>query len=493
MASEQLTGKYRKIKPKRIGKLAIGHRISEFSVCLAARTAALALPIEGLEAICYRDHSGGKLLPAGQFFNPLILRAMLLGLSVWAFVSLMSAPGSSTTPSTANRNGANLALNEKEANRENYAGDEACQSCHQDVESSYRHTAHHLTSQLPSENSMAGKFTPGSNTLRTLDPNLHFTMTAVKGSYYETAVFWQPPDEQKQTERIDVVVGSGQRGQTYLYWKGDRLFQLPVSYWAPLREWVNSPGYLDATADFNRPVVPRCLECHATYFTALPSNPPQNRYEKRDAVLGISCEKCHGPGRQHIEFERSKPDHAGQPEQSPYRTPSDKGGEENSGIVNPRKLSRARQMDICAECHGGLGEPRAPAFSFVPGQLLADYLELQQPDPEAKLDVHGNQVALLERSRCYQSSTKITCSFCHDVHAPERNAAAYSDRCLSCHKPQSCGEYPKLGQEIVKNCVDCHMPVQDSNLIVSNIVSQGAGKQVKMPIRNHWIKVYATQ
>jgi hypothetical protein len=52
LASEQLTGKYRKIKPKRIGKLAIGHRISEFSVCLAARTAALALAIEGLEAIC---------------------------------------------------------------------------------------------------------------------------------------------------------------------------------------------------------------------------------------------------------------------------------------------------------------------------------------------------------------------------------------------------------------------------------------------------------
>jgi hypothetical protein len=37
------------------------------------------------------------------------------------------------------------------------------------------------------------------------------------------------------------------------------------------------------------------------------------------------------------------------------------------------------------------------------------------------------------------------------------------------------------------------MPVQDSNLIVSKVVSQGAVKQVKMPIRNHWIKVYATQ
>jgi hypothetical protein len=376
---------------------------------------------------------------------------------------------------------------EKEANRKDYTGDGACQSCHQDVANNYLHTAHHLTSQLPSENSMAGKFTAGSNTLRTFDPNLRFTMTAVKGSYYETAIFWHPPDEQKQTDRIDMVVGSGQRGQTYLYWKGDRLFQLPVSYWAPLREWVNSPGYTDGTADFNRPVVPRCLECHATYFTAIPSAPFENRYEKTSAVLGISCEKCHGPGRRHVELERAKADHAAQ---STKNTPTD---QEVSEIVNPRKLSRVRQMDICAECHGGLGEARVPAFSFVPGQPLGDYLELQQPDPEAKVDVHGNQVALLERSRCYQSSAKITCNFCHDVHAPERNAAAYSDRCLSCHKPESCGEYPKLGQDIVKNCVDCHMPVQDSNLIVAKVTSQAGGKQVKMPIRNHWIKVYAAQ
>jgi hypothetical protein len=442
---------------------------------------------------------GERLLPGGQFFKAVILPAVLLGLSAWAFASLTfacltPAPGSSISASTTNQDGGAVSeLKEKEANRKDYTGDGACESCHQDVANNYLHTAHHLTSQLPSKNSMAGKFTAGANTLRTFDPNLRFTMAAAKGSYYETAIFWQPPDEQKQTERIDMVVGSGQRGQTYLYWKGDRLFQLPVSYWAPLGEWVNSPGYTDGTADFNRPVVPRCLECHATYFTAIPSAPFENRYQKTSAVLGISCEKCHGPGRRHVELERLKANHAEQPEHSASKAPANKAAEGNSEIVNPRKLSRDRQMDICAECHGGLGEERASAFSFVPGQPLADYLELQQPDPEAKVDVHGNQVALLERSRCYQSSAKITCNFCHDVHEPERIAAAYSDRCLSCHKPESCGEYPKLGQDIVKNCVDCHMPVQDSNLIVAKVTSQAGGKQVKMPIRNHWIKVYAAQ
>jgi hypothetical protein len=108
------------------------------------------------------------------------------------------------------------------------------------------------------------------------------------------------------------------------------------------------------------------------------------------------------------------------------------------------------------------------------------------PGPDAKLDVHGNQVALLERSRCYRSSPDMSCITCHDVHAPERPAAEYSDRCLGCHKPESCGLYPKLGADIAKNCVDCHMQVQESDVIVSAV----GGKQVKMRIRNHWIKVY---
>ena len=59
----------------------------------------------------------------------------------------------------------------------------------------------------------------------------------------------------------------GRKGQTYLYWgKEDQLFQLPVSYWTEVGSWVNSPGYGDRTIEFSRPVVPRCLECHATYF-----------------------------------------------------------------------------------------------------------------------------------------------------------------------------------------------------------------------------------
>jgi len=358
------------------------------------------------------------------------------------------------------------------ATRRDFLGDAACEECHQEIGNTYARTAHHLTSQLPTKDSILGKFTRGENILKTGDPDLYFRMDAKESGFYQTAVFWQPPDQKTRTERIDIVTGSGDKGQTYLYWKGDQLFQLPVSYWTDLKGWINSPGYSEGAANFDRPIVPRCLECHATYFEPIPSERAANYFKKTGFVLGISCERCHGPGRAHAEHERSKPAAVSSGSRS---------------IVNPASLPRDQQMEVCAQCHGGIGQAIAPAFSYVPGQQLENYVRLPRPDAEARVDVHGNQASLTQRSRCYQNS-QMTCTTCHEVHAPERAAASYSEKCLQCHQDRDCGEFVKLGAKLRENCIDCHMPVQDSNLIVSDL----GGKQVKARIRNHWIKVYQT-
>jgi hypothetical protein len=62
----------------------------------------------------------------------------------------------------------------------------------------------------------------------------------------------------------------------------------------------------------------------------------------------------------------------------------------------------------------------------------------------------------------------------------------FSQRCLGCHKPGS-EAFPKRNHEARSNCIDCHMPRQDTNLIVFD--SQGHKR--KPEVRNHWIKVYA--
>lgn len=367
--------------------------------------------------------------------------------------------------------------NKNSGDRSKYVGDAACLSCHRSQSLSYLHTSHHLTSQIANTDSILGSFKDGSNILTIVDPTrvtaqpgLFFKMEKKDGNYYETAVTGWGTDLQTRTERIDVITGSGVRGVTYLYWQGDKLYELPVSYWTVGHQWINSPGYENGSANFSRPVNPGCLECHATYIKPLSSDPLTNSYEKDTLITGISCETCHGPGVDHIAKQRAG-----------------SATKEDQAILNPAKFSRDRQVDLCALCHNGIQrEAIAPTFSYMPGQPLSDYFKPIPSDTVEHPDVHGNQVGLLEKSRCYRSSQTMTCSTCHDVHAPERAATSYSDRCLSCHKWESCGMSKTIGQKIKTDCIDCHMPVEATNVIVS----ETAGKEIRATMRNHWIKVY---
>jgi hypothetical protein len=354
--------------------------------------------------------------------------------------------------------------------RASYVGDEVCRTCHQDKAKTFAETSHHLTSRLPMEHAMAGKFIPGSNVLKTANPYLHFEMTANKDGYFQSAV--EDISSTKtvtRTERIDIVTGSARKGQSYLFWKGDQLFQLPVTYWTATDSWVNSPSYPDGSPHFDKAIIPRCLECHGSYFDWLP--PPVNRFNKTTLVLGITCERCHGPGRGHVALNRSKAPHAtGQ----------------SQAIVNPASLSRDRQLDVCGLCHSGAGTPIEPSLSFVPGDVLDDYIYIPYSSDDSEVDVHGSQIQLLKRSRCFQSSKTMTCTTCHDVHTVQRDAASFSPQCLSCHEPKQCGEYPKLGEQIAKDCVNCHMPLQESKVLFSNT----GGKKIVPTVRNHRIAIY---
>ena len=396
----------------------------------------------------------------GCGFMTKVILALVAGLSVWGQTDarpqqtqLNAAPGT------------NSQTLEMPVQRQNYVGDDTCKLCHREKVEIFHQTAHYLTSRLPSRNSILGNFTPGANVLKTSNPELLFRMETKVARFFQTAVEGVPPYTESHTEEFGLVVGSGGKGQTYLYWRGDRLFQLPVSYWRKLG-WVNSPGYRDGFVNFQRPIIPRCLECHATYFQAVPHF--LNRYVQDNFVMGITCEKCHGPGREHVERESSNP-----------KTPS------GPAILNPARFSRERQIDLCAWCHAGHGEAITPPFTYVPGQPLDKYIELPPPDPGAQIDVHGDQVELLRKSRCFQSSA-MTCVTCHDVHTPQHDLAALSQHCLSCHKPGT-DSFPKMNHQPASNCIDCHMPKQDTNLIVFD----WKGNKETPQVRTHWIKIYA--
>ena len=352
----------------------------------------------------------------------------------------------------------------------NAVGDATCITCHRD-KATFETTAHRLTTRLPSPTTIDASFKTGENVLRTANPDVHFRMDSSDSGFYETAVMNRGRDSTTETRRIAFVAGSGRKGQSFLWHDGDRLFQLPVSYWVGLG-WIISPGYRDGGVEFNRPIAPRCLECHSSGFESVADAGTVNRYRLTNPILGVTCEGCHTSGQEHVRRERSAL------RALPRAIVS-------RAIVNPGRLTRQQQIDQCALCHSGAVPDKQPAFSYVPGQPIRAHLEQPLMGFTNAVDVHGNQVGLLEQSRCFRSS-QMTCNTCHNVHQTQRDTVALSATCLTCHTVRSCGLYPREGNRLVGRCVDCHMPKQPSNLIVSNY----RGIQERPLVRTHWIRVY---
>ncbi len=122
-------------------------------------------------------------------------------------------------------------------------GDSTFISCHRD-KATFEQTAHRITMRLPTRQSILGNFSSGSNVLHTDRPDVHFRMDADSSGFYQTLVVGKGADSTSRTERVAYVGGSGRKGQSFLYWSGDKLFQLPVSYYTGLNTWLGSPGRL---------------------------------------------------------------------------------------------------------------------------------------------------------------------------------------------------------------------------------------------------------
>lgn len=336
----------------------------------------------------------------------------------------------------------------KPAPTHGYLGAAACRECHEERFAGFVRTGHHNTSSRPSPETILGSFDAPRNVMLTSNPALSFEMTRDGHAFRQTARSKEAGGrETTRSEAFDMVVGSGKLGQTYLWWKDDRLFQLPVSWYRGADSWLNSPGeiYPDGTANFDRTIHPRCLECHATWIESRPgldgNRPEVNAYDPDSAILGISCERCHGPGAEHVAWHKANP-----------------GSETAHRIVNPAELPRERSLDLCGQCHGGVGQPVRPAFSFRPGYRLEDFIRPPVNVSAAPALHSANQLRRLQQSRCFLESGTLTCVSCHDPHKVERgDDALFSKRCMACHTPEKCPECVRGGHGAETNCIACHM------------------------------------
>lgn len=360
----------------------------------------------------------------------------------------------------------------RNVNFQEFTGEAKCAVCHKKIYENHIHTSHFLTSQPAIEKYIKGSFEKGKN-IYPYNDHLFVGMEKRDSGFYEVAY---SRGVEKIARRFDIVMGSGAKGQTYLSWKNNELFQLPISFFTAANEWANSPGYPNRVI-YNRPVTSRCLECHSTYANTIsaPGREPEE-YNHNQILYGVECEKCHGPGAKHVEYQTENP--------------KDTMGKY---IINPAMLTRQQSLDLCALCHGGRLQKIKPSFEFIAGDKLSDYFVPDSSGPTVNnIDVHGNQYGMLKESKCFRMSATMTCVTCHSPHENERGKEAlFSQRCMTCHNKEHgtfCKIDPAKVSSISKNCIDCHMPRQPSMSIA--LILPGNVVPTAALIHTHIISIY---
>lgn len=360
-----------------------------------------------------------------------------------------------------------------------FAGDKKCMTCHKEVYDRHLLTAHHLTASPADTTSVMGSFAKGSNTYN-YTPDIQLAMENRDSGLFQVAYV---KGQEKKAMRFDITIGSGVMGQSYLNWRGNRLYQLPITYFTAAGQWSNSPGFPSQRVMIDRPVSSRCLECHASYAEGIPTNTLEPvEFDKSKIIYGVGCETCHGPAAKHAAYQSA---HTGE--------------KTAKFIVNPAKLTRQQQLDICAYCHGGNIQKTTPSFQFTAGGKLSDHFKidslLNAAAESGNIDVHGNQVGLLSSSQCFIKSGSMTCGTCHDTHQNQRDKKElFSAKCTGCHNTtDNAFKTPAHTNtiSIEKNCIDCHMPAQPSRSIA--VFLQGQETPRASLVRSHYIAIYKFQ
>ena len=317
-----------------------------------------------------------------------------------------------------------------------FVGSVRCAECHRSVAGAAGHARH---SQTFSKAAGVGDLPlPPAGTPDPVAPGASHSVSRVKDGSADVLRWETRVDGQTFRAIVDYAVGSGDRGVS-LVGRDDsgKARELRLSRYhdeAGAGVWDLTTGHTPkptADADYlGRPLsadqARGCLACHVTDPFSYAKNSGPVALDR-----AIGCERCHGPGGNHVAAVTSGP------------VPNDLAIAAAPGLAEPSAVNRQ-----CGECH-----------SLHSGATVS---------PDDPISVRF-QADTLVWSRCYtESGESLSCLTCHDPHRnAKKSAGHYESRCLACHTgaapagpevdaphaSKACPVNPRNG------CLTCHMPV----------------------------------
>jgi tetratricopeptide repeat protein len=307
-----------------------------------------------------------------------------------------------------------------------------------------------------------------------------------------------------RTEQINYIVGSGQHTNSHIINVNGYLHQAPVTFYTQRGQWDLPPGFENGNnSRFSRKIELECISCHNSYPQMVDGS--ENKYTF--VPNGIDCERCHGPGEEHV-----KEKMAGKV--------VDVTKEIDYSIVNPAKLPVDLQLDVCQRCHiqgNAVLQQRKSFFDFRPGMQLSSVMNVFMPKYAGANEKHimASHAERLKMSQCFivtnskaneknpgnlfSSQKSFTCITCHNPHISVRvtDKNVFNNACKGCHRngvppsPQgeglgvrSCSEKSEVRAKVQDNCIFCHMP-QNKTTDIPHVIT--TDHFIRLPLKEETV------
>ncbi len=318
-----------------------------------------------------------------------------------------------------------------------YIDSRACAGCHPQIANSYRETgmARAFHKIQPEE-------VPTASYTHDKSGRTYSFLTREGKVFLKRGEVEGLPAVEKE---IHYVLGSGNHARSFLHRTPEgRLLEMPVNWYPDKGGFVAmSPGYDRADHfDMRRAIGYQCAFCHNGYPKSAGGSLLEDPVFEGELPEGIDCQRCHGPGREHVAS----------------------GG--RGVILNPKKLSSSRQMEVCMQCHLETTSYSLPnsivkldrkIFTYNPAESLTNFIQhydhARNTGHDDKFEI-ASSAYRLRQSKCFRlSDGKMTCTTCHNPHE-KTNTVAVDRACQQCH-PNLAAIPNHAGRQ---ECASCHMP-----------------------------------
>ena len=354
-----------------------------------------------------------------------------------------------------------------------YVGGKTCVTCHTNEFEQWSGSHHDLAMQEATQDTVLGDF---NNTTFT-NFGLTSTFSQNDGRFF---VRTDGPDGKLQDYEIQYTFGVTPLQQYLIEFPGGRYQVLGIAWdtrpveeggqrWFHLYpdEKIPHDDILHWTGP-NQNWNSRCAECHSTNLRKN-YDLEHDRYETTWSEIDVSCEACHGPGSNHVQWADALADGGDYP---------DDGGKgllvrlkehgDAEWTLDPEKATATRreplpshvQSETCARCHS---RRRVIHDDYIHGRsfldthipsLLVEGLYHRDGQIQDEVYVYGSFL----QSKMY--SAGVTCSDCHEPHSLELYDQG-NGLCTRCHRSTTFNTPSHHFHEPESpgaQCVACHMP-----------------------------------